>query len=226
MFPQAHIPAGKTVLHLYTVHLGLSIVSQSPARTFLGCLQWCTLEFGSGCNLNKVWWHGNHRSGTPLAGGGPLATSLHGLTPGLYLCCKAQEPGRAKWAAAGLWGGKENSISSFSSSFWRGVGLCYYLINSIIAFFNQHLTSSLADMSCPRVISGYHYLQSLRSWLSCSICILLECSWSLLGAEHHTLAACHVPQTPGSRMEGAAATAPALWRLLYWALPWSNRNPL
>lgn len=36
MFLQAHIPAGKTALHLYTVHLGLSIVSQSPARTFLG----------------------------------------------------------------------------------------------------------------------------------------------------------------------------------------------
>lgn len=36
MFPQAHIPAGKTALHLCTVHLSLSIVSQSLARTFLG----------------------------------------------------------------------------------------------------------------------------------------------------------------------------------------------
>lgn len=33
---QAHIPAGKTVLHLYTVHLGLNIVSQTPPKPFLG----------------------------------------------------------------------------------------------------------------------------------------------------------------------------------------------
>lgn len=46
-------------------------------------------------------WRGNRRSSTALAEGSPVAASLCGLAPGLQPYCQAEEPGRAKQAAAG-----------------------------------------------------------------------------------------------------------------------------
>lgn len=74
----------------------------------------------------------------------------------------------------------KNSISFFPSSFWRAVGLCYYLINSIIAFFNQHLNFFLGryimpqgDFRVPLSSKGLKLaeLQHLFYWSSLGLCL-------------------------------------------------------
>lgn len=127
--------------------------------------------------------------------------------------CKAEERRRMK----------ENSISSFPSSFWRAGGLCYYLINGIIAFFNQRLTSSLANTSCPRVISRCDYLQRLLSWLRlqhlCFIAVLL------LSPRSGAPRPCSTPSPLDAKQDGVSGGH--FWGALKaFALPQCNRNPL